>query len=62
MRSQEDGTALATRLLNQPKGTIHPGTDDAAQPFFSPGGQWIGVIAGQKLKNIPLSCWTSSTN
>jgi len=54
VRPEGGGTALATRLLNQPKATILPGTDNAAQPFFSPDGQWIGFTADQKLKKISV--------
>ncbi len=31
-----------------------PGTDGAANPFFSPDGQWVGFAAGGKLKKINL--------
>ena len=54
VRSEGGGSALATRLLDQPKATILPGTDNAAQPFFSPDGQWIGFVADQKLKKISV--------
>jgi serine/threonine-protein kinase len=32
-----------------------PGTEGAAQPFFSPDGQWVGFFADGKLKKILLS-------
>ncbi len=45
-------TQLATRLLDQPKGNILSGTENAEQPFFKPDGQWIGFFADRKLKKI----------
>ena len=54
VHSEGGGTALATRLLNQSKATILPGTDNATQPFFSPDGQWIGFVADQKLKRMSV--------
>ncbi len=32
-----------------------PGTEDGTDPFFSPDGQWIGFLAGDDLKKVPLS-------
>jgi tRNA A-37 threonylcarbamoyl transferase component Bud32 len=29
-------------------------TEDAAMPFFSPDGQWLGFLAGGRLKKVPL--------
>jgi Tol biopolymer transport system component/predicted Ser/Thr protein kinase len=31
------------------------GTEGAAEPFFSPDGQWIGFFAGDKLKKVAVS-------
>jgi len=45
---------LAMRRLDQSTVTILAGTEGAADPFFSPDGQWIGFFAGRKLKKIPL--------
>ena len=45
---------LATRLLNQAKATLLSNTENAADPFFSPDGQWIGFFADQKLKKISV--------
>jgi serine/threonine-protein kinase len=45
---------LATRLLNQATPTPWPGTEGAADPFFSPDGQWIGFWALGKLKKISV--------
>ena len=36
---------LATRLMDQFKPSILPGTEGALDPFFSPDGQWIGFYA-----------------
>jgi Tol biopolymer transport system component/predicted Ser/Thr protein kinase len=45
---------LATRLLNQAQATLLPGTENAADPFFSPDGQWIGFFADGKMKKISV--------
>ena len=45
---------LATRLLDQAKPTLLPGTENAADPFFSPDGQWIGFFADGKMKKISV--------
>ena len=46
---------LSVRQLNQPNATPLPGTDNAAYPFFSPDGQWIGFFANGKLNKIPVT-------
>jgi serine/threonine-protein kinase len=48
-----DGTHVATRSLDQPAATTLAGTENAAGPFFSPDGQWIGFSADGKLKKVP---------
>jgi len=53
-RPADGGEQLATRRLEQSRVTMLAGTEGAADPFFSPDGQWIGFSAGQKLKKIPL--------
>src|SRR6202142_854276 len=35
--------------------TAIPGTEDAVNLFFSPGSQWLGFFAGQKMKKVSLS-------
>jgi predicted Ser/Thr protein kinase len=45
---------LATRLLDQANVTLLPGTENAAAPFFSPDGQWIGFFADGKMKKISV--------
>jgi Tol biopolymer transport system component len=45
---------LATRLLDQATPTPLPGTENGAEPFFSPDGQWIAFAADGKLKKISV--------
>ena len=45
---------LATRLLDQAQATLLPGTENAADPFFSPDGQWIRFFADGKMKKISV--------
>jgi len=45
---------LATRLLDQANLTLLPGTENAADPFFSPDGQWIGFFADEKMRKISV--------
>jgi serine/threonine-protein kinase len=40
------------RALERYDSVVMPGTDDAAHPFFSPDGRWIGFFAGGKLKKV----------
>ena len=57
-----DGTRIAylsrnrlfTRKLDQPAAIELPITAGATSPFFSPDGQWIGFIAGGKLRKISV--------
>jgi Tol biopolymer transport system component len=62
-----DGTRLAlvaagsdqkqliyVRSLDQLQATALSGTEHAADPFFSPDGQWIGFFADGKLKKISV--------
>jgi serine/threonine protein kinase len=45
---------LATRLLAESTATILPGTENAASPFFSPDGLWIGFGANDQLQKISI--------
>jgi Tol biopolymer transport system component len=45
---------LFTRRLDQPNATELPITPGATSPFFSPDGQWIGFVAGGKLRKISV--------
>ncbi len=49
-----DTTRLYHRPIDQLEATPLAGTDGAAHPFFSLDGQWIGFIAQERLKKIPL--------
>jgi serine/threonine protein kinase/Tol biopolymer transport system component len=57
-----DGTRIAylsqkqlfTRKLDQPSATGLTITPGATSPFFSPDGQWIGFIAGGKLRKVSV--------
>src|SRR5262249_15982331 len=54
IRGANGNSQLATRLLSQATPTPLPGTENAADPFFSPDGQWIGFNADRKLKKISV--------
>ena len=45
---------LYTRKLDQAAATDLPLTTGATSPFFSPDGQWIGFVAGGKLRKISV--------
>ncbi|MEO7158029.1 MAG: protein kinase, partial [Vicinamibacterales bacterium] len=47
-------TQLYVRAIDQMNSVALPGTDGAANPFFSPDGQWVGFTADRKLKKINL--------
>ncbi|MBI3471362.1 MAG: serine/threonine-protein kinase, partial [Candidatus Solibacter usitatus] len=53
-RGSDGKTQLATRLLDQPQATLLAGTADAAAPFFSPNGEWIGFFAEGKMKKVSV--------
>ena len=48
------GSRLFTRRLDQPTATELAGTEGAAQPFFSPDGQWVGFGARGKVHKITV--------
>jgi serine/threonine-protein kinase len=54
VRSAAGTTMLATRLMDQTKPTILSGTENAADQFFSPDGQWIGFFADGKLRKVSI--------
>ena len=54
MRGPDGRQQLGTRLLDQATPTPLAGTENAADPFFSPDGQWIGFSADSKLKKISV--------
>jgi serine/threonine-protein kinase len=45
---------LFTRKLDQPAAIELPITAGATSPFFSPDGQWIGFIAGGRLRKVSV--------
>jgi serine/threonine protein kinase/Tol biopolymer transport system component len=47
--------ALFARKLDQLQATALAGTDNAASPFFSPDGQWIGFFADAQLKKVSVT-------
>jgi serine/threonine-protein kinase len=49
----EGRTQLFLRPLNQPDARPIDGTGDAADPFFSPDGRWIGFFAGENVMKVP---------
>jgi len=46
---------LYLRRLGSVELTPVPGTEGAAQPFFSPDSKWVGFSAESKLKKVPLA-------
>ena len=54
MRGAGGTQQLATRLLDQAAPTLLPGTENGADPFFSPDGQSIAFAADGKLKTISI--------
>ncbi|HEY6555236.1 MAG TPA: protein kinase, partial [Vicinamibacteria bacterium] len=47
-------TALYVRSFDRPEAAILAGTEDAANPFFSPDGRWIGFVHGSTLKRVSV--------
>jgi serine/threonine-protein kinase len=47
-------TQLYVRAIDQMNSQPLPGTDGAVDPFFSPDGQWVGFVAGGKIKKVSL--------
>ena len=45
---------LYRRPLGQLEASLIPGTDGARTPFFSPDGEWVGFVADDQLKKIPV--------
>jgi Tol biopolymer transport system component len=54
IRGADGKQQLGTRMLDQVAATLLPGTENAADPFFSPDGQWVGFVADGKLKKISI--------
>lgn len=53
--SGPEGSQLHMRRLDDYQVTPIPGTGDGRQAFFSPDGKWIGFVALNVLKKVPLS-------
>ena len=45
---------LLTRRLDQPSATELAGTEGAANPFFSPDGQWVAYWNGREILKVPV--------
>ena len=45
---------LYVRAMDSLTASPIPGTEGAAEPFFSPDSQWLGFFAGGKLKKVSL--------
>ena len=54
-RDSSSSTRLLLRDLSVEQPTPLAGTRGAAQPFFSPDGQWIGFLQGNTLQKVPVS-------
>jgi serine/threonine-protein kinase len=52
---QGSETRLFIRKLDQLQAAPLAGTDGAANPFFSPDGQWLAFFAGSKLKKVSVT-------
>ena len=52
---QAGQTRLFVRKLDQLQAAALAGTEGAANPFFSPDGQWIAFFAGGKLKKVSVT-------
>ena len=52
-RSAAGQTSLYVRPLDQLRATMLPDTVGAANPFFSPDGEWIGFFVEGELKKVP---------
>jgi DNA-binding winged helix-turn-helix (wHTH) protein/Tol biopolymer transport system component len=46
---------LFVREMDQIEPAVLPETDDAAAPFFSPDGQWVGFFAKGQLRKAPVA-------
>jgi eukaryotic-like serine/threonine-protein kinase len=46
---------LYLRAMDSSEAKPIPGTEGAANPFFSPDGKWVGFFAGGKLKKVSVS-------
>jgi serine/threonine-protein kinase len=61
VRGPDGKQQLATRLLEQARATVLPGTEGGRDPFFSPDSQSIGFFSGFQLKTISVLGGAPST-
>jgi serine/threonine-protein kinase len=54
VRGPDGKQQLATRLLDQARATLLPGTEGGRDPFLSPDSQSIGFFSGLQLKRISV--------
>jgi serine/threonine-protein kinase len=47
-------TMLYRRPLASTEAAVMPGTEAAANPFFSPDGQWVAFVTASKMKKVAL--------
>jgi eukaryotic-like serine/threonine-protein kinase len=52
---EKGSTNLWLRPLDAQQATMLPGTEDAADPFWSPDGRYLAFVADQKLRKIGVS-------
>jgi serine/threonine-protein kinase len=52
--TEQGGSNLHLRYLNQAASTPLPGTEGASVPFFSPDGEWVAFSQDEKLKKISV--------
>ena len=53
-RTTDGRLQLSTRRFVQPRPSVLAGTEDAAYPFFSPDGKWVGFFAGSRLVKVSV--------
>src|SRR5262249_34573616 len=49
------GQRLYSRRMDRPEPVAIPGSDGGSLPFFSPNGQWLGFVQGQRLVKVSLA-------
>ena len=59
VRAPNGKQMLATRRLEDAQAAVIEGTEDGADPFFSPDGQWLGFFSDGKMKKISISGGTA---
>lgn len=52
---------LYMRRLDEERAAVIPGSEGASIPFFSPDGSWIGYIAQQSLRRVPVAGGVTET-